>query len=229
MTDWSAIIGSLKNKEYFTHAISFVKAKRAEGETVYPPEADVFNAFKYTPFETLKVIILGQDPYHEEGEAMGLSFSVPVGIRKPPSLQNIYKELQSEYADFIIPDHGNLIPWARQGVLLLNSTLTVTQGKAGSHRGQGWEEFTDDVVKNISQTADGLVFLLWGNYARSKAALIDRQKHLVLECAHPSPFSASQGFFGCGHFRKANEYLAAKGKRPIDWRLPLHLDGDEEL
>ena len=229
MADWSAIIGNLKKKEYFIHALSFVKSKRAAGEVVYPPDSDIFNAFKYTDYDSLKVIILGQDPYHEEGEAMGLSFSVPVGIRKPPSLQNIYKELKSEYADFAIPDHGNLIPWARQGVLLLNSMLTVSQGRAASHKGQGWEEFTDDVVRTVSEQRSALVFMLWGNYARSKAALIDRQKHLVLECAHPSPLSASQGFFGCGHFRKANDYLVSRGKRPIDWRLPLHLDGDEEL
>ncbi len=229
MSTWHDVIGPLKDKEYFRQAWSYQHVRRAQGISVFPPEADVFNAFKYTPWDQVKIVILGQDPYHERGQAMGLCFSVPPKIRIPPSLLNIYKELKNEYPEFQIPDHGCLIPWARQGVLLLNSTLTVDEGSANSHSGKGWEEFTDAVVAELSEKREGLVFLLWGASAARKGQGIDARRHLVLKCAHPSPLSASRGFFGCGHFRKANEYLASTGREPINWQLPLHLDGDEEL
>ena len=171
-------------------------------------------------------MIIGQDPYHEPNQAMGLSFSVPVGTKTPPSLINIYKELLT---DFKIPNHGNLIPWARQGVLLLNSVLTVRRGEANSHANCGWEAFTDGVIKSIGENLSGVVFMLWGSPARKKARLIDTSRNLVLEAAHPSPLSAYRGFFGCHHFSKANSYLISQGKKPIDWQLPLNLDGSEEL
>ncbi len=229
MQDWHEIIGPLKDTTYFRHAMSFVAERRRQGDIIYPKASDVFNAFKYTPLSKLKVVILGQDPYHEPNQAMGLSFSVPVGTRCPPSLMNIYKELSLEYPDFRTPDHGNLIPWARQGVLLLNATLTVKAGEAFSHAGQGWEEFTDAVVAALNKNCEHLVYILWGNSARKKAATVDPERNLILESAHPSPLSASRGFFGCNHFVKANEYLKAHGLREIDWQLPLHLDGTEEL
>ena len=177
---------------------------------------DLFNSMKLTPFEQVKVVILGQDPYHEEGQAMGLAFSVPDGIKIPPSLVNIYKELHAE-TGMQIPASGNLTAWAKQGVLLLNTVLSVVAHQANSHKGKGWEQFTDGVIKTISDKKDGVVFLLWGANARSKKQLIDAKKHLILECAHPSPLSAYNGFFGCGHFIKTNEYLLKVGKTPIDW------------
>lgn len=229
MKEWKDIIGPLKQTDAFKHAYAYQKSLRAQGISVYPPEKDLFNAFKYTNLNDLKVVIIGQDPYHEEGEAMGLSFSVPVGVKIPPSLRNIYKELAMEYPGYIIPNHGNLIAWARQGVLLLNTVLSVTAQQANSHKGQGWEEFTDGVIKALNDNSENLVFLLWGNPAIKKGSVIDTDRHCVLACAHPSPLSASRGFFGCGHFKKANEYLSLKGKRPIDWQLPEYLDGSEEL
>lgn len=184
--------------------------------TVYPSMYDIFNAFKKTPLKEIKVVLLGQDPYHERGQAMGLSFSVPDGETIPPSLVNIYKEIQSELGVFPKAS-GNLTAWAEQGVLLLNTVLTVREHYANSHKGKGWEEFTDSVISKISKEKENVVFLLWGANARSKKPLIDKTKHLVLECAHPSPLSAYNGFFGCGHFLKANEYLISCGKTPIDW------------
>ncbi len=183
---------------------------------IYPPMYDIFNSMKITAWEDVKVVILGQDPYHNDGQAMGLSFSVPDGMEKPPSLQNIYKELNAEIG-MDIPASGNLTGWAKQGVLLLNAVLTVRAHQANSHKGKGWEEFTDGVIKKISALKDGVVFLLWGANARSKKQLIDTSRHLVLECAHPSPLSAYNGFFGCNHFIKANDYLTKLGKTPIDW------------
>lgn len=221
---WHDVIGPLKSEECFKHAYGYQEERRKAGDIIYPKREDIFNAFKYTPFSSLKVVILGQDPYHEPGQAMGLSFSVPAGIPIPPSLQNIYKELESDIEGFNAPEHGNLIPWARQGVLLLNSVLTVKAHQAFSHKGQGWEEFTDDVIKTIDESCENIVFLLWGSPARKKGERIDRSKHLVLETVHPSPLSAYRGFFGCHHFSKANEYLIAHGKEPIDWRLPLRID-----
>lgn len=190
-------------KEYSTH-------------TVYPSMYDIFNSMKITAFDSVKVVLLGQDPYHNEGQAMGLSFSVPDGIDVPPSLVNMYKELNAE-TGFEIRKSGNLTGWAKQGVLLLNAVLTVRAHQANSHKGKGWEFFTDSIIKKISDRKDHVVFLLWGANARSKKPLIDTKKHLILECAHPSPLSAYNGFFGCGHFVKTNEYLENFGIEPIDW------------
>ena len=226
---WHDIIGPLKQTDSFRHAYMYQDERRRAGDIIYPKREDIFNAFKYTAFDNLKVVILGQDPYHEPGQAMGLSFSVPVGIPVPPSLQNIYTELKNDIPGFVVPDHGNLIPWARQGVLLLNSVLTVKAHQAFSHKDQGWEEFTDGVIKAINDSSENVVFLLWGSPARRKGAGIDRTKHLVLETVHPSPLSAYRGFFGCHHFSTANKYLSEHGKAPIDWQLPVHLNGDEIL
>jgi uracil-DNA glycosylase len=184
--------------------------------TVYPPMFDIFNSMKLTSFEDIKVVLLGQDPYHNQGQAMGLSFSVPDGVDIPPSLVNIYKELKSE-TGMEIPKSGNLIGWAKQGVLLLNTVLTVRAHSANSHKGKGWEQFTDGIIKKVSDKKQGVVFLLWGGNARSKKSLIDGKKHLILETVHPSPLSAYNGFFGCGHFNKTNEYLISQGKTPIEW------------
>ena len=220
MSTWHDIIGPLKQTDSFRHAYQFQMERRRLGEEIYPRSEDVFNAFKYTAFDDLKVVILGQDPYHEPGQAMGLSFSVPFSVPVPPSLQNIYKELSNDIPGFIIPNHGNLIPWAKQGVLLLNSVLTVNAHQAFSHQGQGWEEFTDGVIKAINANSENIVFLLWGSPARKKGAGIDRSRHLVLETVHPSPLSAYRGFFGCHHFSKCNEYLREHNKHEIDWSLP---------
>lgn len=217
--NWHDIIGPLKQSECFQHAYRYQEERRRAGDVIYPEKDNIFNAFKYTSFESLKVVILGQDPYHEPGQAMGLSFSVPKGVDIPPSLQNIYKELKDDIPGFVIPDHGDLTAWARQGVLLLNSVLTVKAHQAFSHSGQGWEEFTDAVIKAINDECENIVFLLWGSPARKKGAGIDRGKHLVLETVHPSPLSAYRGFFGCHHFSIANDYLIAHGKAPIDWQV----------
>ena len=184
--------------------------------TIYPSMYDIFNSMKKTCLDKVKVVIIGQDPYHEEGQAMGLSFSVPKGQKIPPSLVNIYKEIQSE-TGLTMPPHGELTGWAEQGVLLLNAVLTVREHLANSHKNKGWEEFTDGVIKKLSSNKKGIVFMLWGANARSKKCLIDQTKHLVLESAHPSPLSAYNGFFGNGHFNKANEYLKSIGSKPIDW------------
>jgi len=183
---------------------------------VYPPPKYIFNAFDLCPFDRVKVVILGQDPYHGTAQAHGLCFSVPKGVTIPPSLKNIYKELESDVG-IPIPATGNLEKWAEQGVLLLNATLTVRAGQPGSHQNKGWEEFTDDVIRRISDEKEHVVFMLWGNYAKAKRVLINTNKHLVLEAAHPSPFSAYNGFFGCKHFSRANEYLRANGKKEIAW------------
>ena len=193
------------NSEYRTHR-------------VYPPAEDLFSAFHYTPLENVKVVILGQDPYHEEGQAHGLSFSVRPGIDIPPSLQNIYKELRDELGTYI-PDNGYLVKWAKQGVLLLNTVLTVQAHKANSHKDMGWEKFTDAVIKIVDKQEHPVVFMLWGRPAQAKKALLHNSNHLVLEAPHPSPLSAYRGFFGCGHFIKANEYLARHGVSPIDWQI----------
>lgn len=190
-------------EEYFTHV-------------VYPSMYDIFNSMKNTDFDDVKVVLIGQDPYHEKGQAMGLSFSVPKGIDRPPSLVNIFKEIESETGDKM-PMHGDLTGWAKQGVLLLNTVLTVREHAANSHRGKGWEDFTDGIIKKLSDYKEGLVFLLWGGNARAKNPLINASKHLILECAHPSPLSAYNGFFGCGHFIKTNEYLIKQGKMPVIW------------
>ena len=213
--EWDLILKQQFESENYLKLRQFLKAEYSN-YTVYPNMYDIFNSMKRTPFNEIKAVIIGQDPYHEPGQAMGLSFSVPKGVKKPPSLVNIYKEISSELG-VSMPDSGDLTAWASQGVLLLNAVLTVRQHQAGSHRGKGWEQFTDGVIKKISDQLNGVVFILWGGYARSKKALIDQNKHLVLESAHPSPLSAYNGFFGCGHFIKANEYLITNGKTPIDW------------
>ncbi len=230
MNSWKDIIGPLKKTDAFIHAYNFQKQQRQQGINIFPPQNDMFNAFVYTPLSKLKVVIIGQDPYHEKGQAMGLCFSVPVGVTIPPSLRNIYKELCDDIPGFEIPNHGNLIPWARQGVLLLNAVLSVEENKAGSHSGIGWEVFTDDVINTLSEKCENLVFILWGNYAQKKGARIDSSKHLILKGAHPSPLSANRGgFFGNHYFSSCNNYLISKGVTPIDWRLPVYLDGTEEI
>lgn len=213
--EWDELLFDEFSSENYKDLREFLK-KEYSTCTVYPSMYDIFNSMKYTSFSDLKVVLLGQDPYHNEGQAMGLSFSVPDGVQIPPSLTNMYKELHNE-TGFIPPKSGNLIGWAKQGVLLLNTVLTVRAHQANSHKGQGWEKFTDSIIKKISDKKQGVVFLLWGGNARSKKPLIDKTKHLVLECAHPSPLSAYNGFFGCGHFVKTNEYLTSVGKTPIDW------------
>ncbi|GAB2189492.1 uracil-DNA glycosylase [Sessilibacter sp. MAH1] len=206
-------------KPYMQQLRAFLLAQKHEGKTVYPPGNLIFNAFNTTDFDKVKVVILGQDPYHGPGQAHGLSFSVPKGVRTPPSLVNIYKEIEREFG--ITPaNHGNLEHWAEQGVLLLNATLTVEAAKAGSHQNQGWEIFTDCVVEALNLHRENLVFLLWGSYAQKKGRVIDRHRHLVLSAPHPSPLSAHRGFIGCGHFRAANDYLNQHGIEPIDWALP---------
>ncbi|MCR4285621.1 MAG: uracil-DNA glycosylase [Candidatus Kaiserbacteria bacterium] len=204
------------NTPYFTELTSTVREKYLAGAPIYPAPKNVFNAFELCPFNAVKVVILGQDPYHGEGQAHGLCFSVQDGVKVPPSLQNIYKELQSDLG-IPIRTTGDLSLWAKQGVLLLNATLTVEAGKAGSHQGLGWEQFTDAVIRNLSEKKEHLVFLLWGKYAQDKGAIIDTTKHLVLKAPHPSPFSAYTGFFGCKHFSKANEYLQRHAKSTIQW------------
>jgi uracil-DNA glycosylase len=216
---WQDVIGAEKNQPYFLQTMAYLKQQRVAGQVIYPPEAEVFNAFKLTSFAQMKVVVIGQDPYHGPNQAHGLSFSVPVGVAIPPSLRNIYKELALEYADFQIPNHGCLESWAQQGVLLLNTVLTVVANEANSHRHLGWEQFTDQVIRAISAHAEGIVFLLWGSHAIKKAMLIDKSKHHILTAPHPSPLSAHRGFLGCGHFVKANELLQQQGKSPICWQV----------
>ena len=213
---WKQMLAEEFDSIYFARLASFVRSAYAKG-TVYPPAKNIFEAFDRTPFDRVKVVILGQDPYHEPNQAHGLCFSVRDGVRLPPSLVNIYKELEAEYSTPFLNRNGDLSHWAEQGVLLLNATLTVEAGNAGSHQGKGWEMFTDAAIAKLSELRENLVFMLWGGYARRKGAVIDRRRHLVLECAHPSPLSVYRGFFGCGHFKKANEYLAAHGIEEIKW------------
>jgi len=213
---WKNIIGAEFDQPYMLKLKEFLKAEKAAGHTVYPKGADMFNALNTTPFEKVDVVILGQDPYHGPEQAHGLSFSVRAGVAVPPSLKNIYKEIEAEYA-VKMPKTGDLTPWAQQGVLLLNATLTVQAEKAGSHQGRGWEAFTDAIIRALNDRSEHIVFMLWGSYAQKKGAFIDRKKHLVLEAPHPSPLSAHRGFLGCGHFKKANDYLEQHGRKPIDW------------
>ena len=219
MQTWQEAIGAEKAQPYFRQILTHVRAERESGQTVYPPAADVFNAFKYTEFADVKVVILGQDPYHNEGQAHGLAFSVREGVAVPPSLVNIYKDLADDIAGFSVPPHGCLTRWAEQGVLLLNTVLTVRAHRAHSHADLGWETFTDRVVAQINAGRENVVFMLWGSHAQKKGAMIDRSRHLVLSAPHPSPLSAYRGFFGCRHFSRANAYLAAHGITPIDWQL----------
>ncbi len=216
---WHEVIGAEKNQPYFQQIIQTVKQARAGGEVIYPPEADMFTAFKLTDFANLKVVLIGQDPYHGPNQAHGLSFSVRPGVAIPPSLRNMYKELALEYPDFRQPEHGCLESWATQGVLLLNTCLTVVANQANSHRHLGWDQFTDQVIRAISDKAEPVVFLLWGAHAIKKQQLINAQKHHILTAPHPSPLSAHRGFLGCGHFAAANQWLLQQGKTPINWQL----------
>jgi uracil-DNA glycosylase len=214
---WKNVLQDEFNQPYFSSLISFIKQEKASGKTIYPPGSQIFAAFDYTAFEQVKVVILGQDPYHGAGQANGLCFSVSRSVQMPPSLQNIFKELKSDIPGYTVPPHGDLAHWAEQGVLLLNATLTVEKDKAGSHQLKGWEQFTDSVIRHISDEREHVVFILWGKFAQGKAPLIDASKHLVLKAAHPSPFSAHSGFFGCRHFSQANRYLKDHGLAEINW------------
>lgn len=220
MQTWKEAIGDEKNQPYFQQILQFVHQERMQGKTIFPPQNEVFTAFSLTEFSAVKVVILGQDPYHGPNQAHGLSFSVKPGIAPPPSLVNIYKELASDIG-FQIPKHGYLIEWAKQGVLLLNTVLTVEQGLAHSHANIGWERFTDKVIAQLNQQREKVVFLLWGSHAQKKGQFIDRTKHYVLTAPHPSPLSAHRGFFGCRHFSKTNDYLRMQGFSEIDWQLSL--------
>ena len=225
-SSWKKALAAEFDKPYFQTLSAFVRKEyeaQKEGKTaIFPPPKDVFRTFDLCPFGQVKVVILGQDPYHGVGQANGLCFAVHEGVSLPPSLQNMYKEIKADVG--VEPEmkngmmSGDLSRWAKQGVLLLNATLTVRASTPGSHQGKGWEEFTDAAVAKLSSEREGLVFILWGNYAKKKGALIDRSKHLVLEAAHPSPFSAYNGFFGCKHFSKANAYLKKRGQKEVDWR-----------
>ncbi len=214
---WKSLLSEEFGKEYFYNLTETIKREIANGVKIYPNGANFFKAFEMAPVDKVKAVIIGQDPYHNPGEAMGLSFSVPKGVRVPPSLRNIYKELHTDIG-FEIPNHGDLTPWATQGVLLLNAILTVRHRAAASHRKLGWEHFTNAAIQKLSEKRENIVFLLWGNFAKKKKELIDTSKHLVLEAAHPSPL-AGGAFFGSKHFSKTNAYLESKGIDPIDWRL----------
>ncbi len=214
---WKEALQSEFDKPYFAELVRYLHEQKREGYTIYPPGPQIFKAFELTPVDNVKVVILGQDPYHGPGQAMGLSFSVPDGIATPPSLRNIFKEVESDLG-IEMSGRPNLENWARQGVLLLNAILTVRAGEPASHSAIGWQQFTDSVIKYLSDNRQGIVFMLWGAFARSKAELIDHDRHLVLEAAHPSPL-ARGAFFGCRHFSRANEYLLSQGKNLIDWRL----------
>jgi uracil-DNA glycosylase len=216
---WKARVGDYFDRPEM-HALSaFLRAEKHAGKRIYPPGSEIFAAFDATPFDAVKVVILGQDPYHGPGQAHGLCFSVRPGVPVPPSLLNIFAEIESDLG-VSRPDHGCLTPWARRGVLLLNSVLTVQAGLAGSHQGKGWEGFTDRAIDELNRGREGLVFLLWGSYAQAKGKLIDPRRHCVLKAPHPSPLSAHRGFLGCRHFSRTNQYLETHGKAPIDWSLP---------
>lgn len=215
---WKQLLLPEFGKDYFIKLKQFLQSEKAGKQVIFPPGKQIFAALDQTPFDKVKVVILGQDPYHGPGQAHGLCFSVNDGIPFPPSLQNIFKELQAD-CNFTIPKSGNLTHWAQQGVLLLNATLTVRATQAGSHQGKGWEQFTDHIIKTISEQKEHVVFILWGRFAQSKEALIDQQKHLILKAAHPSPLSAYNGFFGSKPFSKTNEYLQSHGQKPINWQL----------
>ena len=216
---WKARIGDYLQRPEMQALSGFLRDRKAAGARIFPPGPNIFAAFDATPFDQVKVVILGQDPYHGMGQAHGLCFSVQPGVGVPPSLDNIFKEIQRDLG-IPRPDHGCLLPWARQGVLLLNAVLTVEEGRAGAHQGKGWEGFTDHVVDVLTREPEGLVFMLWGSYAQAKGKVIAPRRHRVLKAPHPSPLSAHRGFLGCGHFSAANEYLVRHGKTPIDWSLP---------
>jgi uracil-DNA glycosylase len=216
---WLSVLDGEFDKKYMKELKSFLLQEKETGQTVYPKGPDIFNAFNHTPFDKVEVVILGQDPYHGTGQAHGLSFSVQKGVTIPPSLKNIYKELVTDIEGFKIPDHGNLTQWADEGVLLLNATLTVRAHEPGSHQGKGWEAFTDYAISQLSAQKEGIVFLLWGRFAQNKSALIDEAKHTVIKSAHPSPFSAYNGFFDSRPFSKTNTILKGEGKKPINWQI----------
>lgn len=216
---WDSVLGAEKQAPYFQGILRFVQQERDSGKTIFPPEDEIFNAFESTRFTDTKVVILGQDPYHGPDQAHGLSFSVKHGIKTPPSLLNMYKELKQSIPEFTIPGHGNLQGWAKQGVLLLNTVLTVEQAKAHSHSKIGWETFTDKVIEQLNIYGDGIVFMLWGSHAHKKGSRIDTMRHHVLKTAHPSPLSAYRGFLGCGHFVECNKLLQQQGKHQINWQV----------
>ena len=214
---WQQLIEQEQQLPYLQQTLAFVEQERAAGKVIYPPAADVFNAFELTPLSEVKVVILGQDPYHGPNQAHGLCFSVLPGIKVPPSLRNIYKELTTDMAGFVAPEHGYLIDWAKQGVLMINTVFTVEEGKAHSHAKLGWETFSDKVIQTVNEHCAGVVFLLWGSHAQKKGAMIDPKRHHILTSAHPSPLSAYRGFFGCQHFSKTNQLLVLQEKEAIDW------------
>ncbi|KEI34680.1 uracil-DNA glycosylase, family 1 [Francisella sp. W12-1067] len=216
---WSDILSEEKQKSYFKQILEFLASEANKGKVIFPVKENIFNAFKYTELENLKVVILGQDPYHNYNQAHGLAFSVQKGVDIPPSLRNMYKELVRSIPDFEIPNHGCLVDWAKQGVFLLNTTLTVEAHKANSHKDIGWETFTDTVINKISEYKENVVFMLWGSHARKKKSLIDNSKHLILESTHPSPLSAHRGFLGCNHFILCNQYLLDHKLKTINWKL----------
>ena len=218
-SSWLKVLEPEFQKEYMLSLKQFLQAEKQQKKVIFPPSPEIFNAFNLTPFDEVKVVIIGQDPYHGYGQAHGLSFSVKDHVRLPPSLQNIYKELETDISDFKIPTTGNLTKWAKQGVLLLNATLTVEANKAGSHQKRGWETFTDAAIKAVSDYKTGVVFILWGRFAQEKERLIDTSKHYVIKSAHPSPFSAYSGFFGSKPFSKTNAYLTQQNLEPIDWQV----------
>lgn len=218
-SSWLSVLEGEFQQDYMKQLRQYLQERRQQGARIYPPASQWFAALNSTAFDSVKVVILGQDPYHGHGQAHGLCFSVQAGVKPPPSLVNIYKELHSDLA-LELPNHGYLQHWAEQGVLLLNNVLTVEEGQAGAHQGRGWERFTDAVVAELNARREGLVFLLWGSHAQKKGAAIDRHKHLVLTAPHPSPLSAYRGFFGCRHFSRANDYLQSRGAAPVDWSLP---------
>ncbi|OGT45351.1 MAG: uracil-DNA glycosylase [Gammaproteobacteria bacterium RIFCSPHIGHO2_12_FULL_38_11] len=218
MIDWITLLSQEKEKPYFQAIFNFLENELHAGKKIYPATENIFNAIHYTDFANLKVVIIGQDPYHNPNQAHGLSFSVPKGVALPPSLINIFKELNSDCA-IVKPTHGCLKPWAKQGVLLLNSVLTVEENKPGSHANIGWQQFTDTIIKQINQHPEKIIYLLWGSHAQKKALLIDQDKHTILTAPHPSPLSAYRGFLGCGHFSKVNKLLIQSGRTPINWNL----------
>lgn len=216
---WKERIGDYLGRPDMQALSAFLRTEKQAGKVIYPPGPEIFAAFDHTPFDAVRVVILGQDPYHGPNQAHGLCFSVRPGVQTPPSLQNIFKEINRDLG-IAPPDHGCLTPWADRGVLLLNATLTVQHGMAGSHQGKGWEGFTDAAIDALNREREGLVFMLWGSYAQKKGQLIDANRHCVLRSVHPSPLSAHRGFLGCGHFSAANRYLESRGLAPIDWSLP---------
>ena len=217
---WKEILHKEFAKNYFRQIVVLIKTEKNQNKIIYPPGPLIFNAYNLTPYNEVKVVILGQDPYHGHGQAHGLCFSVPEGVQPPPSLINIFKEIESDLGIGMPPRYGNLTKWAQQGVLLLNAFLTVRANEPLSHSKIGWEEFTNNVIRTLSDKKEGIVFILWGKFAQQKQELIDETKHYVLKAAHPSPFSADKGFFGCKHFSLTNNYLVKNGNMPIDWKLP---------